>query len=101
MPAGLQIWNEHGVLVLDGTHRLGRIKGMVRVGGLAGAAPMDLSDGAPFYSFQPDRLFFHISNETASPIFTINAGGVSWTYSSTAGLNFAQLVTGNLIFGVF
>lgn len=100
MPGGLQIFNEHGVLVLDGTHRLGRIKGIQPVSG-PGAVPVNFTDGTPFWSFQPDQQFFHISNETASPIFTIAATSLSWTYSSTAGLNSARLITGNVIYGVY
>lgn len=100
MPVGLQIWNESGVLVLDGTHRLGRIKGIQVVSG-SGAVPVDFTDGTPFWSFQPDQQFFHISNETASPIFTVTASSLSWTYSSTAGLTQARLITGNVIYGVY
>jgi hypothetical protein len=60
-----------------------------------------MSDGTPFWSFQPDQLFFHISNETASPIINIDSNGIYWTYSSTAGLNFAKYVKGTVMFGVY
>jgi hypothetical protein len=100
MSAGLQIWDVSGRLVLDATHRLGRIKGIQPVSG-PGGVPVDFSDGTPFWSFQPDQQFFHISNETASPIFTVTATSLTWTYSSTAGLNSARLITGNVIYGVY
>jgi hypothetical protein len=98
--AGLQLWDASGRLVLDATHRLGRIKGIQAVSG-ANSIAVDLSDGTPFWSFQPDQQFFHISNEAASPIFSISSTGLSWTYSSTSGLNFARLITGNVIYGVY
>jgi hypothetical protein len=60
-----------------------------------------MTDGTPFYSFQPDLMFGHISNETASPIFTIGPTGISWVYSSTGGLNWAVLITGIVIWGVY
>lgn len=101
MPAGLQIWNEHGVLVLDGTTRCARIKGIYRVGGFSESISVDLSDGTPFWAFQPDQLYFHISNQTVSPVFSANANGLSWTYSSTAGTQYAVAVKGTLIYGVF
>ncbi|MEX3918255.1 hypothetical protein AB4Y43_18765 [Paraburkholderia sp. BR10872] len=100
MTAGLQIWDANGKLMLDGTHRLGRIKGIVPIDGFPSSYPVDLSDGTPFWSFMPEQLFFHISNQTASPIITIDANGVYWTYSSTAGLNYAKAVKGSLIVGV-
>lgn len=101
MAAGLQIWDQSGRLMLDATSRVGRIKGQASVAGSAGSVAADLSDGTPFYSFQPDFLFAHINNQTPCPIFTINAGGISWVYSSSAGLNYAYPITGNVFFGVF
>ncbi|MEM5325162.1 hypothetical protein VSR34_00940 [Paraburkholderia sp. JHI2823] len=101
MTAGLQIWNANGQLVLDATSRLGRIKGIKRIEGSNGSYPVDLSDGTPFWSFQPDQLYFHISNETASPIITIDANGVYWAYSSLSGLTYGKPVKGTLIVGVY
>lgn len=101
MAAGLQIWNASGVLVLDATQRCGRIKGAIQLTGANGSVASDLSDGTPFWSFQPDFLYKHISNQTPPPIVSINSGGISWTYSSTAGLNFPNPVTGWLFWGVF
>ena len=101
MAAGLQIWNGSGVLVLDATQRCGRIKGAVQVTGSNGVVASDLSDGTPFWSFQPDFLYKHISNQTPPPIVSINASGISWTYSSTAGMNAPNPITGWLFWGVF
>ncbi|MFM0330644.1 hypothetical protein [Paraburkholderia strydomiana] len=101
MTAGLQIWNASGQLILDATSRCGRIKGQQYVGGTAGSLSVDLSSGTPFYSFQPDFLFAQIDNQTPPPIFTINSGGISWTYSSTAGMNNPHPITGTVFVGVF
>lgn len=101
MTAGLQIWNASGQLVLDATSRLGRIKTIQRCEAVNNSYAIDLSDGTPFWSFQPDRLYFHISNQTVSPIITIDANGVYWTYSSTSGLSYPNYVRGTLIVGVY
>lgn len=101
MAAGLQIWNANGVLILDATSRLGRVKAIVPISGTNGSFGVDLSDGTPFWSFQPDQLYFHISNETASPIFTTDANGVYWSYSDTSGQPYARTVSGTLIVGVY
>lgn len=101
MPAGLQLWNGSGTLVLDGTTRCARIKGITPVGGSNGSAAADLSGGTPFWSFQPDRLYYHISNQTVPPIITIDANGVYWSYSSLSGLTFGVAITGTVIYGVF
>ncbi|MGF6771121.1 hypothetical protein P3T18_003600 [Paraburkholderia sp. GAS199] len=101
MSAGLQIWNSSGLLLLDTSDRLGRIKGVSSVQGFAASVVCDMSDGTPFYSFQPDFLYKHISNQTPPPIFTITTSGISWTYSSTAGLSFPNPITGMVFFGVY
>lgn len=101
MASGLQIWSGSGQIMLDTSARIGRIKGMAHVTGSAGSMGADLSDGVPWWSFQPDFLFAHISNETPPPIVSINSGGVSWTYSSTAGMNYPNPITGWIFFGVY
>jgi hypothetical protein len=101
MSAGLQIWNASGVLILDTSHRLGRIKGTVQLKGQGGSVACDMSDGTPFWSFQPDFLYAHISNVTPPPIINISTTGISWSYSSTSGLSFPNPITGWLFFGVY
>lgn len=101
MASGLQIWNESGVLMLDTSHRLGRIKGTAQLKGQGGSVVCDMSDGTPFWSFQPDFLYAHVSQQTPPPIITISSTGISWTYSSTAGMNYPNPITGWLFFGVY
>jgi hypothetical protein len=100
MAIGLEVYDGAGRLILDATSRPGRIKGFAQVNGNAGSVSADLSDGTPFYSFQPDFMFKHISNVTPPPIFTINSGGVSWVYSAGTG-SFTNPITGWVIYGVF
>jgi hypothetical protein len=101
MNYGLEIWSASGQLMLDSSHRIGRIKGAVRIDGNNGSFACDMSDGTPFYSFQPDQMFFHISNQTPPPIITLSATGVFWIYSSTAGMNFPNPIKGMLFLGVY
>jgi hypothetical protein len=101
MTAGLQIWDANGVLTLDATQRCGRVKGSTHLDGSNGSIASDLSDGTPFWSFQPDFLYQHISNETPPPIISIDSNGIHWTYSSSAGMTYAKPITGWLFWGVF
>jgi len=101
MPAGLQLFNASGALLLDTSDRLGRIVGAVQLKGFNGQMSADLSSGTPFWSFQPDFLFAHTTQQTPPPIITIDSNGVSWMYSSTSGLNYAKPITGWLFYGVF
>lgn len=87
--------------MLDSSHRIGRIKGYAQVKGYDGSLAVDLSDGEPFWSFQPDFLFKHISNVTPPPIITINSTGIYWSYSSTSGLSYPNPITGWLFVGVY
>jgi hypothetical protein len=82
---GLQIWNASGIPILDSSDRLGRIVGMAQVQGFNAGVTADLSQGTPFYSFQPDFLFKHVSQITPPPMFTINSTGISWVYDTDGG----------------
>ncbi|SHJ70666.1 hypothetical protein [Paraburkholderia terricola] len=101
MPAGLQIWDASGNLVLDGTHRLGRIKGSHYLDGNSGNISMDLSDGTPFWSFQPDFLFAHINGNSPVPVVSISSTGVVWTYTSPPSQSYIYPITGNLYWGCY
>ncbi|KWI49397.1 hypothetical protein WM06_21375 [Burkholderia cepacia] len=101
MPAGLQIFDSNGRLLLDGTTRCGRLRGMVWIGGGDGSQSADLSGGEPFWAFMPDWLFQHISMKAPVPNVEINAGGVRWWYSTDGGSDYRTPVVGWLIYGVF
>lgn len=101
MPTGLQIWNQSGTLLLDATSRIGRIKGILRLAGFSDSISANLTDGVPFWSFQPDFLFMHISNISPVPVVTLSATGVSWTYSAAPKSNYVYPITGYLTYGVY
>lgn len=88
--------------MLDATQRCGRIKGQVKLdgSGSSGSVAVNLSDGTPFFSFQPDFLFKHINANSPPPQITVNANGVSWVYSNSAGSYFYP-VSGWIFYGVF
>ncbi|CAB3746444.1 hypothetical protein LMG29542_00212 [Paraburkholderia humisilvae] len=101
MAVGLEIYDANGNLTLSGTHRIGRLKAYANVNGNAGSVvfPVDTLD-IPWYAFQPDRLFYHISGDTPPPIFTLSPGVLSWTYSGGA-TNFTHKITGWVYVGVY
>jgi len=101
MTVGLQIFNAHGELLLDATSRVGRIKGSQYINGNAGSVAMDLSDGEPFWSFQPDFLFMHINGNSPVPIVSISAGGVSWSYSPPPTQSYLYPIKGWLFWGCY
>ncbi|MDN7743032.1 hypothetical protein [Burkholderia multivorans] len=101
MVAGLQIFDAAGRVILDGTTRCGRIRGVVRVGGGDGGQAADLSGGSPFWSFMPDWLFQHISMNAPVPVVDIDATGVRWRYSTDGSSSYRTPVPGWLIYGVY
>jgi len=101
MTAGLQIWNASGQLMLDATQRIGRIKGSQHLDGNGGHVDMDLSDGAPFWSFQPDFLFKHINGNSPVPVVSISSTGIVWTYSSPPTGDYLYPITGYLFWGCY
>lgn len=77
MPAGLQVWDAQGNLILDTTTRMVRINGRVQtVNGQAGSLQIDLSQGSPWY-----QVVSYTQNNYDRPIFTLNTstGVLSWT----------------------
>lgn len=104
MAIGLRIYDASGALILDGTKRVGRFKGAVYITGSpnsSGSQAADLSSGTPFYAFQPDQLYYHISGDTPPPNITVNSGGVSWTYSPSGGTSHTHVISGWCFFGVY
>jgi hypothetical protein len=104
MADGLRIYNSGGALMLDGTHRVGRVVGAVYISGApnsSGSVAADLSSGTPFYSFQPDQLYFHISNDTPPPNIFVNANGCGWSYSPSGGTSYTHTISGWCFYGVY
>jgi len=87
--------------MLDATQRIGRIKGSQHLDGNGGHVDMDLSDGAPFWSFQPDFLFKHINGNSPVPVVSISSTGIVWTYSSPPTGDYLYPITGYLFWGCY
>jgi hypothetical protein len=79
MPAGLQVWDASGNLILDYTDRISRILGIVTISGnVAGSVTSSGFSGLdPFWHCVP-----LVSYPTYSPQFSFNAGTntLSWTW---------------------
>ncbi|MBS3018530.1 hypothetical protein DJFAAGMI_01262 [Comamonas sp. PE63] len=87
MPAGLQIWNESGALVMDTSSRLGRFLQTVTIPAgrlLAGAIYVPgLMDGTPFFVplYNEDYVYeglYSVGCE-CMPIITFSAESMSWS----------------------
>lgn len=82
MPVGLQTWNESGVLMLDLTHRLGRVYDTWSTGTTNGSRVVPgLADGGEPFVFVEDNSA-DLSNATpyALPNVTISGTTVSWSF---------------------
>ncbi|WP_232439486.1 hypothetical protein [Burkholderia ubonensis] len=102
MESGLWIWDAASRPILDAKSRAGRVVGIVHTGGADGSVPANISGGEPFWAFMPERIFYRVSGAEPSPIVSINAGGISWSYSPNyAGSNAYTRVPGWLVFGVY
>lgn len=111
MSVGLQIFDQNGRTVLDASTRAGRVSGVVRIdergtagvrwqAGDSGRVDVDLSGGTPFWTFAPDWLFRHVSQNAPVPIVDIDAAGIRWRYSYHDG-NFYTPMPGMLVYGVY
>ncbi|KVE53321.1 hypothetical protein WI94_18800 [Burkholderia vietnamiensis] len=102
MTAGLQIFDGAGRPILDAQSRAGRVAGIVHTGGNDGSVAADMSGGEPFWAFMPDQIFYRVSGAEPSPVVSISAGGISWSYSAnTSGSNAYVRVPGWIVFGVY
>lgn len=102
MTAGLQIFDGAGRPILNANSRAGRVVGIVRTGGVDGSVAANMSGGEPFWAFMPERIFYRVSGAEPSPVVSIDAGGVSWTYSgNSSGSNAYTRVPGWIVYGVY
>lgn len=90
MPAGLQVWDASGQLVIDLANRLTRIIGMVDTGGTSGSISVPgFSQGTPFYAVVPLNAYLDSYQLTARASVTGNT--LSWTSG----------VSSRIIYGVY
>lgn len=100
MPAGLQIWDQNGNLIVDFTSRLARVVGVRNIDGNAGSFfDANLTSGDPFLAFQQQTLWGFVNGDVTRPIFNVSAGTVSWSYTTGFSGN-NQRIKGTLFYGV-
>lgn len=100
MPAGMQVWDAFGRLVVDFTTRLPRVLGSVSINQAGSLSDGNLSQGTPFVIFQQAGVWYHISGDTALPQFIISGTTISWSYSNGVTGNHTN-VPGTMFYGVF
>lgn len=103
MTAGLQIWNESGQLILDGTHRCGRVLSMQPIIGGNGGSFTDsrLNAGTVWWAFQRDRSF-HLGygfGGIMSPSFSFSGNTLTWTYMPK-NKDYDEYAAGQVVIGI-
>lgn len=91
MPAGLQIWDATGHLIVDTTSKLARIIGSVAIGAgnqTSSVTDSHLSEGTPF--------FFLAYNGLTPLVVSIAGTTISWA----PAVGFVGTFTGTLYYGV-
>lgn len=81
MPAGLQVWNEQGKLVFDGTKRISRVVVTIdirsRPSGSYSSAMF--STGSPFAIFTPTEFGAFMNNPSKGLNYSFSGDTFSWT----------------------
>jgi hypothetical protein len=106
MAAGLRIFDGSRNLILDTSHRVGRVAGAIYLNGTNGSqANAILVTGTPFYDFQHEQTFKLGLNAgeggMISPQITLNSSGVFWSYSAKNNGSVDTYRTGWLFYGVY
>lgn len=102
MAAGLQLWDASGNLVLDTSHRVARIIGVIQLNGSNGSLPIDsrlLTGG--FVSFQGDSYMGYSSGGLIKPQFSLSGGILSWSYAAKNSGTFDTYQTGYCFYGAY
>lgn len=92
MPAGLQVWDANGQMIVDTSTRLGRIVGVADITTATGSIiDANFADGAPFWVALP------ASNTSPSfgPKFTFSGTTLSWDFEGRT------VSTHRVVYGVF
>lgn len=104
MAAGLRIYDASGNLHLDITTRLNRFVGShVLDGTVPNGAFSDplLTNGTPFFTFQPQQLWGFVNSNTAFPTITVSGITISWSYSPSGASSGYLAVSGTVYYGVY
>lgn len=88
MPAGLQVFNDDGSILLDTSYVIGRLLGVIDCNSASGSAYMaGLDQGIPFAvpMIQISTAYNYGTN--SYPNCTFSGNTVSWTRQTAAALN--------------
>lgn len=102
MAAGMQIWDASGNLVLDASHRVMRIIGVVQLlnGNSSSVSDTRMATGG-FVSFQPDSYMGYLSGGLIHPQFSFSGGTLTWSYAAKNSTQYDTYVNGFLYYGAY
>ena len=78
MPAGLQVWNPSGVLMVDTSVRIGKLVGSITTNKADGSVWTDTTKGTPFYYVTTPE---DPSWGALFPEVSFSGNTMTWTYS--------------------
>jgi hypothetical protein len=61
----------------------------------------NLSNGTPFFSFQPQNIWGQINMNTARPLIVISGTTVSWSYSPSGASQGYFPIPGTIFYGIY
>jgi hypothetical protein len=100
MPAGLQCFNDAGLVTFEATDYIGRVLGRIEILGANGPGSFTdsgLTAGTPFaVFFVGDDL--NALDRYQSTLVTVSGQTISWSYSGE--LNFGPVPSGFIIYGI-
>lgn len=99
MPAGIQVFDQSGNLVVNIQDRLAKIIGSARVTANGSVTDPNLLQGTPFYAFQQEGIWGFVTMNVLRPNFSVSGSTISWTYSASSGQN-PYTIKGNLFYGI-
>lgn len=105
MPAGLQIWNASGQLILDATQRVSRVIGIIALSpGVSGSfSDPRLNATNVYWAYQRDKTF-HLSygyGGIMSPTFSFSGNTLSWTYAPMNNASYDEYAAGTIVVGAY
>jgi hypothetical protein len=101
MAAGLQIWDASGNLVLDASHRVMRIIGVIPISGGSSSVFDSRMVSGGFVSFQPDSYIGWLSGGLIHPQFSFSNGTLTWTYAAKNSTTYDTYVNGYVYYGAY
>jgi hypothetical protein len=103
MPAGLQIWDASGNLVLDASYRVMRIISNAYLNGGGGSVSDTRFSQGGWVSFQPEKSNGdgYLDHGVIYPVFSFNGTVLTWSYPTPHSSSFETYASGFLFYGSF